>query len=55
MIVRQIPGDAIANLWCSFAAKDLSADPWTVVYRILRFFLNFVAAESISLSLRGAH
>lgn len=35
MIVCQMPGGVIANLWCSFAAKDLSGDPWTVVYKIL--------------------
>jgi predicted dehydrogenase len=35
MIVCQMPNGAIANLWCSFAAKDLTSDPWTVVYKVL--------------------
>lgn len=35
MIVCQMANGAIANLWCSFAAKDLTSDPWTVVYKVL--------------------
>jgi predicted dehydrogenase len=35
MIVCKMPGDAIANLWCSFAASDGTNDPWTVTYKIL--------------------
>lgn len=35
MIVCQMPNGVIANLWCSFAAKDLTSDPWTVVYKVL--------------------
>jgi predicted dehydrogenase len=35
MIVCEMPGGAIANLWCSFAASDPTSDPWTVVYKIL--------------------
>ncbi len=35
VIVCQMPNGAIANLWCSFAAKDLTSDPWTVVYKVL--------------------
>ncbi len=35
MIVCQMPNGAIANLWCSFAANDVTSDPWTVVYKIL--------------------
>lgn len=35
MIVCEMPGGAIANLWCSFAAGDPTADPWAVVYKIL--------------------
>ncbi|MGH9402360.1 MAG: Gfo/Idh/MocA family protein [Terriglobia bacterium] len=35
MIVCEMPNGAIANLWCSFAAKDLTSDPWLVVYKIL--------------------
>lgn len=35
MIVCDMPNGAIANLWCSFAAKDLAHDPWTVVYKVL--------------------
>ncbi len=35
MMVCEMPSGAIANLWCSFAAKDLSNDPWTVMYKVL--------------------
>jgi predicted dehydrogenase len=35
MIICEMPGGAIANLWCSFAANDPTNDPWTVVYKIL--------------------
>ena len=35
MIVCQMPNGAIANLWCSFAANDVTSDPWTVVYKVL--------------------
>jgi predicted dehydrogenase len=35
MIVCEMPGGAVANLWCCFAAKDLTSDPWTVVYKVL--------------------
>lgn len=35
MIVCEMPNGATANLWSSFAAKDLRHDPWTVVYKIL--------------------
>jgi predicted dehydrogenase len=35
MIVCEMPGNAIANLWCSFAASDPTNDPWTVVYKVL--------------------
>ena len=35
MIVCEMPGGAIVNLWCSFAANDPTSDPWTVVYKIL--------------------
>jgi predicted dehydrogenase len=31
----EMPGGALANLWVSFAASDPTADPWTVVYKIL--------------------
>jgi predicted dehydrogenase len=34
-IVCQYPSGVIANLWCSFAANDPTADPWTVLYKIL--------------------
>ena len=35
LIVCEMRGGAVAHLWCSFAASDPSADPWTVVYKIL--------------------
>jgi predicted dehydrogenase len=35
MLVCEMPGGAVANLWCSFAAKDLTNDPWTVMYKVL--------------------
>lgn len=35
MIVCEMPGGAIANLWCSFASSDPTNDPWTVVYKVL--------------------
>ena len=35
MIVCEMPGGAVANLWCCFAAKDLTNDPWSVVYKVL--------------------
>lgn len=35
MIVCEMPNGAVANLWCSFAARDLTHDPWTVVYKVL--------------------
>jgi predicted dehydrogenase len=35
MLVCEMPGGAIANLWCSFAAADPTSDPWTVVYKVL--------------------
>lgn len=35
MLVCEMPGGAIANLWCSFAANDPTSDPWTVVYKVL--------------------
>lgn len=35
MLVCEMPGGAIANLWCSFAASDPTADPWAVVYKVL--------------------
>lgn len=35
MIVCEMPGGAVVNLWCSFAANDPTNDPWTVVYKIL--------------------
>ena len=31
----EMPDGALANLWVSFAASDPTADPWTVVYKIL--------------------
>ena len=35
MIVCEFPSGAIANLWGCFAANDPTADPWTVVYKVL--------------------
>jgi len=35
MMVCEMPGGTLANLWCSFAANDLSNDPWTVVFKLL--------------------
>jgi predicted dehydrogenase len=34
-ITCEMPGGVIANLWCSFSAKDLTNDPWNVLYKIL--------------------
>jgi len=35
MIVCDLPGGAIANLWASFLADDRTSDPWTVTYKLL--------------------
>jgi predicted dehydrogenase len=35
MITCEMPGGALANLWCSFASNDPTSDPWTVLYKIL--------------------
>src|SRR5262249_219666 len=35
MIVAEMPGGAIANLWCSFSANDRANDPWTVLYKVI--------------------
>jgi predicted dehydrogenase len=35
MIVCEMPDGTLANLWCSFAGKDLTADPWIVLYKVL--------------------
>jgi predicted dehydrogenase len=35
MLVCEMPGGAVANLWCSFAASDPTTNPWTVVYKVL--------------------
>jgi predicted dehydrogenase len=34
-IVCQMPGGAIANLWCSLAADDPTNDPWSLIYKVL--------------------
>ena len=34
-ITCEMPGGVIANLWASFSAKDLTNDPWNVVYKVL--------------------
>jgi len=34
-ITCEMPGGAIAHLWCSFAVNDPTSDPWTVLYKIL--------------------
>jgi predicted dehydrogenase len=35
MLVCRLPDGAFAHLWVSFAASDHTADPWTVLYKIL--------------------
>ncbi|WEK51547.1 MAG: Gfo/Idh/MocA family oxidoreductase [Candidatus Kaistia colombiensis] len=35
MLTCTMPGGALANLWVSFAASDHTADPWTVLYKVL--------------------
>ena len=35
MIICEMPGGAIANLWGSFAADDNTGSPWTVYYKVL--------------------
>jgi predicted dehydrogenase len=35
MLVCHMPDGALANLWVSFAASDHTADPWTVLYKVL--------------------
>ena len=35
MIVCEMPGGAIANLWGSFAADDPTGSPWSVYYKVL--------------------
>jgi predicted dehydrogenase len=35
MLVCRMPDGALANLWVSFAASDRTADPWTVLYKVL--------------------
>ena len=34
-LVCRCSSGALANLWCSFAASDPTADPWTVIYKVL--------------------
>jgi len=34
-ITCEMPGGAVAHLWCSFAVNDPTNDPWTVLYKIL--------------------
>jgi predicted dehydrogenase len=34
-ITCEMPGGALAQLWCSFAVDDRTNDPWTVLYKIL--------------------
>jgi predicted dehydrogenase len=34
-ITCEMPGGVIANLWASFSGKDLTNDPWNVVYKVL--------------------
>lgn len=34
-ITCAMPGGVIANLWCSFSGRDLTNDPWNVVYKVL--------------------
>lgn len=35
MLLCEMPGGAIANLWVSFAASDNSSAPWSVAYKFL--------------------
>ncbi len=35
MIVCELPAGALANLWCSVAANDITSNPWALVYKIL--------------------
>ncbi len=35
MIVCEMPGGAIGNLWGSFGADDNTSSPWTVYYKVL--------------------
>lgn len=35
MLICEMPDGALANLWVSFAASDRTADPWTVLYKVL--------------------
>jgi hypothetical protein len=35
MLTCEMPDGALANLWVSFAASDRTADPWTVLYKVL--------------------
>lgn len=35
MLVCQMADGSLANLWVSFAASDHTADPWTVLYKVL--------------------
>jgi predicted dehydrogenase len=34
-VLCELPGGAIAHLWCSFAVNDPTNDPWTVLYKVL--------------------
>lgn len=34
-ITCEMPGGVIANLWCSFSGKDMTNDPWAVIYKVL--------------------
>lgn len=34
-VTCELPGGAMAHLWCSFAVNDPTNDPWTVVYKVL--------------------
>jgi len=35
MLTCEMAGGALANLWVSFASSDKTADPWTVLYKVL--------------------
>jgi len=34
-ITCEMPGGAMAHLWCSLAVNDPTSDPWTVLYKVL--------------------
>jgi predicted dehydrogenase len=35
LLTCEMPDGALANLWASFVANDLTSDPWTVLFKLL--------------------